>query len=404
MKRLSIVKNRKTLEIQRIKGEVAQMLRSGKDNENARIRVEEVIRQEMILTAYARLETYLILIQTRAGMLKKVKDPPLDMLEAICTLAFAAERVKYDLDEIPAIRDVLYSKFRHGLCERYGKEFAHTVAQDYSANACGANAAVVALLSAMPPSAELKLAKLEQIAEAFAVPFDKEKVAAEMYMGLAPPPPPHAAASPYAAQPPPPPRPVTSVPAAHGQPAPPPPTRVVPPLPAEFSAAQQPRQQPHPGAYHHAQPPYQPPQHAQQPQQQQPATSPSHPPPSLQQSYDAAWAPLPPVPLDQGSQFHERLNGAVHFMARATTSESLSVGSSTPQRGNSLGSDAVSPLKAFNSPLRQGAAECEWNQALREEQEAQELAAAAMAAAALQTAEQEEEDSLAAALARLKGT
>lgn len=68
------------LQIQGLQSEVADILKAGQE-QNARIKVEEVIRQEMILEAYALLETYLILLQTRAGMLKKAKDPPPDMIE-----------------------------------------------------------------------------------------------------------------------------------------------------------------------------------------------------------------------------------------------------------------------------------------------------------------------------------
>jgi len=60
--------------------EVADILEAGQE-QNARIRVEEVIRQEFLLEGYAILETYLMLLQTRAGMLKKAKDPPPDMTE-----------------------------------------------------------------------------------------------------------------------------------------------------------------------------------------------------------------------------------------------------------------------------------------------------------------------------------
>jgi len=148
---------------------------------NARIRVEEVIRQEWLVSVYATLETYLLLLQTRAGMLKKAKEPPPDMLEAINTFFFAAERVKYELDEMPAIADMLMSKFRSALCQLFDKEFAANVVEENTALKMHVNPTVVAGLSVFPAKGPEKLAKLQYIAKEFDVEeFNLEEYTKEL--------------------------------------------------------------------------------------------------------------------------------------------------------------------------------------------------------------------------------
>lgn len=168
------------LQIDALKYEVAEMMKK-KQDVNARIRVEEVIRQEWLVQAYATLETYILLLQTRAGMLKKCKDPPPDMREAINTILFAAERVKFDLDEMPAIADMLMSKFKSSLCQIYeAKDFPLLITQEHAAIELQVNETVVAALSTSPAPAAEKYSKLEEIAEEKGVNFNKEAMQREL--------------------------------------------------------------------------------------------------------------------------------------------------------------------------------------------------------------------------------
>lgn len=142
--------------------------------ENARIRVEEVIRQEKLLQAYATLETYLLLLQTRAAVLKKEKEPPQDMLEAICTLLFCAPRVQHDLDEIPVIAEILMAKFRNAFIKLFeDKDFAKNVSNEATAFYYSVNTNVVNWLSVSPADPQPKIDKLEEIAQKFNASFDK---------------------------------------------------------------------------------------------------------------------------------------------------------------------------------------------------------------------------------------
>jgi hypothetical protein len=153
-----------------------------KQDVNARIRVEEVIRQEWLVNVYTLLESYLLLLQTRSGMLKKLKEPPQDMLEAINTILFAAERVKYELDEMPAIADMLMSKFRSALCHFFQtKEFAADIVEESTALNMGVSPTVVAGLSVFPAKGPEKLSKCQQIAKEFNVEnFDAKEYEHEL--------------------------------------------------------------------------------------------------------------------------------------------------------------------------------------------------------------------------------
>lgn len=161
------------MQIHTMQQEVADLMKSGQP-ENARIRVEELIRQEKLLQAYATLETYLLLLQTRAAVLKKEKEPPQDMREAICTLFFCADRVRHDLDEIPVIAEILMTKFRTAFIKMYeDKDFPKNVTNEATAFYYSVNMNLVGLLSVQPAAPQQKIDKLEEIAEKFNAPFDK---------------------------------------------------------------------------------------------------------------------------------------------------------------------------------------------------------------------------------------
>lgn len=59
---------------------MADLLRAGKQG-NARIRVESVIRETLLLQAFDTLEVYLELLAVRVELLAKTKEMPPDMME-----------------------------------------------------------------------------------------------------------------------------------------------------------------------------------------------------------------------------------------------------------------------------------------------------------------------------------
>ncbi len=73
--------------------EIADLLRANKQ-ENARIRVEAVIRENLLLQAYDIFELFLELLAVRAQLVEKSKDVPPDMIEALSSLVYSAQRVQ----------------------------------------------------------------------------------------------------------------------------------------------------------------------------------------------------------------------------------------------------------------------------------------------------------------------
>lgn len=160
--------------------QLAELMRSGQDL-NARIRVEDLIRQEMFLQAYTMLETFVLLIKTRAAMLKTAKEPPLDMQEAMCSIFYASDRVRQDLDEIPAIADLLMSKFCSAFVASYdAKDFPKLIKDEYTARNFPVNPVVMGCLSLKPAPVQEKLNKLESVANKHGIAFDRERAEREM--------------------------------------------------------------------------------------------------------------------------------------------------------------------------------------------------------------------------------
>lgn len=89
--------------------EIGGLLRDGKD-EYAWIRVEAVFREKNLLAGYEIIELYLELIGVRANLLEKAKGAPVDMIEALTSLMYAAPRVA-DLPELLDVRKIVTGKF-----------------------------------------------------------------------------------------------------------------------------------------------------------------------------------------------------------------------------------------------------------------------------------------------------
>lgn len=81
------------LQMKQTRKEVAELLRANKQ-ENARIRVEAVIRDQNLLQAYEVLEVFLELLSVRLQLIEKSVDIPNDMLECLASLVYAASRIQ----------------------------------------------------------------------------------------------------------------------------------------------------------------------------------------------------------------------------------------------------------------------------------------------------------------------
>ncbi|KAK4109959.1 DUF292-domain-containing protein [Canariomyces notabilis] len=134
---------------------MAQLLEQGK-TDSARIRVENIIRSDIITELHEMLELYCELLLARAGLLEASTqcDPGLE--EAVKSIIYAAP--KTEIKELQQVRLLL--------AEKFGKEFV-LVAME---NADGkVSQGVVKKLSVSPPKEELVQGYLEEIAKAYGV-------------------------------------------------------------------------------------------------------------------------------------------------------------------------------------------------------------------------------------------
>jgi len=151
--RIKLQKNKKDNNIKNSKREIAELLKAGKD-ESARIKVENIIREDFIIEAYEILELFCELLLARLGVIQISRECPADIKEAVSTVIYAAPRT--DVKELAVIREQLISKF--------GREFAMDSMQNK--DNC-VNARVVHKLSIQTPENYLVFQYLNEIAKAY---------------------------------------------------------------------------------------------------------------------------------------------------------------------------------------------------------------------------------------------
>ncbi|XP_072993605.1 uncharacterized protein [Typha latifolia] len=162
MARLKLMKNKKDIQVKQMRREVAQLLETGQD-QTARIRVEHVIREEKMMSAYELIELYSELIVARLPIISSQKNCPIDLKEAICSVIFASARCS----DIPELMDV-----RKHFSAKYGKEFM-TAALEVRPD-CGVSHMIIEKLSARAPDLETKFKILTAIAQEHNVEWDSK--------------------------------------------------------------------------------------------------------------------------------------------------------------------------------------------------------------------------------------
>jgi vacuolar protein sorting-associated protein IST1 len=138
---------------------MAQLLEAGKI-ESARIRVENIIRSDIITELHEILELYCELLLARIGMMEgSTCDPGLE--EAVKSIMYAAPRI--EVKEVNSVRILLSEKF--------GKEFAKIAAENSDDMV---SEKVVKKLSVTPPPQALVNGYLEEIARTYGVDWPKK--------------------------------------------------------------------------------------------------------------------------------------------------------------------------------------------------------------------------------------
>ena len=137
---------------------MAQLLEAGKI-ESARIRVENIIRSDITTELHEILELYCELLLARTGLMEAATcDPGLE--EAVKSLIYAAPRT--DVKELQNVRLLLVDK--------YGKDFALEAMEPDS----HVSEKVLKKLTVTPPSQELVVGYLEEIARTYGVDWPKK--------------------------------------------------------------------------------------------------------------------------------------------------------------------------------------------------------------------------------------
>ncbi|CAH1431989.1 unnamed protein product [Lactuca virosa] len=151
--RIKLMRNKKGVQINQMKRELAQLLETGQDR-TARIRVEHVIREEKMVAAYELIDIYCELIVARMPIIESQKTCPIDLKEAVTSVLFAAPRCS-DISELVDIKKQFTSK--------YGKEFV-SAALELRPDS-GVSRMLVEKLSAVAPDIQTKVKVLTAIAK-----------------------------------------------------------------------------------------------------------------------------------------------------------------------------------------------------------------------------------------------
>ncbi|VDM33440.1 unnamed protein product [Hydatigera taeniaeformis] len=143
----------------RARRELAEYLKA-KKIDRARIRVEQIVREDYLLEVLEIIELYCELLITRLGLITSTVECDPGLKEAIATIIWVAPRLSYDCQEL----EVLKTQFSI----KYGREFAQLCSTN--SNHC-VNPKVMYKLNVKAPPANLCEAYLVEIARSYDVEF-----------------------------------------------------------------------------------------------------------------------------------------------------------------------------------------------------------------------------------------
>ena len=162
MNRLKLLEKKKTELALKSRREIADFITSGKPD-RARIRVEQIIREDYLVEAMELLEMYCDLLIARFGMLQQMKTLDDGLAEAISSLIWVAPRLQADVTELKIISDLLTTK--------YGKQYAQAARE----NALGTvSQKLLAKLSVQAPPKVLVEQYMIEIAKSHNIPFEPD--------------------------------------------------------------------------------------------------------------------------------------------------------------------------------------------------------------------------------------
>lgn len=141
------------------KKEVAKLLEKEK-GELARIKTEQIIRDDYMIEVLEIMEVYFNLLVSRFGLIEasKVCDP--GITEAVCTILWATPYLQSEVSELKAVAGFLGN--------RYGKEFVQDALENKSGTV---SERVIKRLRVSTPTSHIVEAYIQAIAKTYNIPY-----------------------------------------------------------------------------------------------------------------------------------------------------------------------------------------------------------------------------------------
>ncbi|KAH9837323.1 DUF292-domain-containing protein [Rhodofomes roseus] len=156
IQRLRTLQEKKSAQAKTARRDIALLLEKGKI-ETARIKVENIIHEDIYVELLELLELYCELLHARFSLLdQNTKEPDPGVSEGVCSVVYAAPRT--ELKELHVLREMLMHK--------YGREFSVGVMENR--DGC-VNERVAKKLVVFTPAPELVDAYLAEIAKGYGV-------------------------------------------------------------------------------------------------------------------------------------------------------------------------------------------------------------------------------------------
>ncbi|KAJ4459786.1 putative IST1 [Paratrimastix pyriformis] len=150
--RMQMLKQKKDAQNKAAKQEVAQLLRVGKD-ELARIKCENIVRQDYLIDALEILESFCELVTARLPLIASQRECPPELMESICSLIYSATHA-----EVPELLEV-----KKDFASKYGKQFVEDAVNNRGNRV---NQRITIKFSVQTPPLQLLFQYLESAAKA----------------------------------------------------------------------------------------------------------------------------------------------------------------------------------------------------------------------------------------------
>ncbi|KAK2432551.1 Regulator of Vps4 activity in the MVB pathway protein [Trifolium repens] len=158
--RLETIEKRRRAIQKFTKSDIAELLRRGFDYD-AYKRTEWLLLEEKILSCYEFIEKFIGCISDHLADIIKQSDCPEECKEAIPSLMYAAARIS-DLPELRYLRTLFTEKYGNSLEPYINKEFVERLRRD-------------------PPTREMKIKLLYDIAQEFSIDWDSKALKLRLY-------------------------------------------------------------------------------------------------------------------------------------------------------------------------------------------------------------------------------